>query len=121
LLKRIQSFFGVGNITINKKNGQAIYSVKSVNDINRVIIPHFDKYLLITKKRADYLLFKKVVELITQKLHLEEEGLIKILGIKASLNKGLTPELIKAFSTRKMDITPTTRPIINLPKILDIN
>ena len=36
----------MGNITTNKKNGQVIYSVKSIVDINS-IIPHLEKYPLL--------------------------------------------------------------------------
>lgn len=116
LLKNIQSFFGVGNIVLNK-NKQVIYSVKSVSDINSHIIPHFDKYPLITQKRADYLLFRQIVNLITRKEHLELDGLKKILELKSSLNKGLSSDLIKAFPNIKSAI----RPIVKLPVTLDIN
>jgi len=34
----------VGNITSRNKNGQVVYSVKSIVDINSIIIPHFYKY-----------------------------------------------------------------------------
>jgi hypothetical protein len=43
---------------------------------------------LITKKRADYLLFKQVLELIKTKEHLTQEGLEKLVAIKASINIG---------------------------------
>jgi LAGLIDADG endonuclease/LAGLIDADG DNA endonuclease family len=87
-LSKIQSFFGVGTIITNKKNGQVTYSVKSVEDINSVIIPHFNKYSLLTKKQADFILFKKIVEIMNKKQHLNKEGLIKILELRASL-KGI--------------------------------
>jgi hypothetical protein len=48
LLNRIKSFFGAGNIRINKINSSAIYSVESFKDLTNVIIPHFLKYPLIT-------------------------------------------------------------------------
>lgn len=117
LLSKIQSFFGIGSITTNKKNGQVIYSVKSIEGINSIIIPHFDKYTLLTKKQADFVLFKKIVELIIHKHHLKEEGLRKILELKASLNKGLSPELEKAFP----NIKPVHRPLVQLPVNLDTN
>lgn len=67
MLKQIQLFFGIGNISINKINGSANYQVQSYKDITNVIIPHFDKYPLITKKQADFLLFKSVIELMNKK------------------------------------------------------
>ena len=41
LLTKIQYFFGVGTITTNKKNGQVIYSVKSIADISSIIARFF--------------------------------------------------------------------------------
>lgn len=49
LLEKIQSYFGVGNIHIGNNNVVSYY-VSNVQDLTTVIIPHFDKYPLITKK-----------------------------------------------------------------------
>ena len=49
LLVKIQTFFGVGKITIGNNN-TVHYHVSSILDLTNVIIPHFDKYPLITKK-----------------------------------------------------------------------
>jgi hypothetical protein len=61
------------------------------------IIPHFDKYPLKTQKLADYLLFREVVMMMKRGEHLTVEGLKKIINIRATLNKGLTPALKEAF------------------------
>ena len=51
-----------------------------------MIIDHFDKYPLITQKRADFILFKSIVEMLNRKEHLTEEGLrsfaVKLLVLK---------------------------------------
>jgi hypothetical protein len=80
----------------------------------KVVLPHFDKYPLITKKLADYLLFRSVVELMEGKEHLTMEGLQKIASIKASLNNGLTDELKAAFPV----LNPVARPLVEIPEIL---
>ena len=69
------------------------------------------------EKQAEFLLLKKIVELVIQKHHLREECLIKILEFKASLNKGLSPDLEKVFP----DVIPVARPIVQLPVNLDTN
>lgn len=71
-----------------------------------VIIAHFDKYPLITHKYSDFELFKLVVYSMKQGEHLTMEGLKKIIGIKASINRGLSNELNKTFP----DIIPVERP-----------
>jgi hypothetical protein len=81
--------------------------------LTNVIIPHFDKYPLLTQKRADFLLFKSIVELINKKEHLNMEGLRKILSIKASINRGLSLELTQSFP----NIIPVYRPVVEAREI----
>ena len=45
------------------------FRVSTLNDIANVIIPHFDKYPLLTKKQADYILFKEIILLLLNKEH----------------------------------------------------
>ena len=76
----------------------------------------FDRYPLITKKRADYELWRQVVELVKNKKHLTSEGLQKkIVAIKSSLNNGLSDTLKAAFPT----VVPFNKPIVTLQKISD--
>ena len=75
------------------------------------------KYPLLTQKKADFLLFKSIVELIINKDHLTIEGLNKIINIKAAINKGLSKELIEFFP----NIIPVNRPIIVTSDIPDPN
>ena len=57
LLEQVQSHFAAG--TINKCETQSTrYRVSKIGDLAK-IIAHFDKFSLITKKRADYELWKK--------------------------------------------------------------
>jgi len=65
------------------------------------------------------LLFKKAFELIQGKQHLTKEGLKKLVSIRAVLNKGLSDDLIIAFS--KMDVIPVTRPEVKLSHIINPN
>jgi hypothetical protein len=114
LLREIQLFFGVGQIYVY--GSMAYYKVTSIKDL-AVIIYHFDKYSLITQKRADYLLFKFIVELCTQKEHLTRDGLHKIVSIRATMNKGLSNELKAGFS----NVIPVPRPIFAEQQIKDPN
>ena len=115
ILYSIKKYFRVGNV-FSRKDDTCVYLVQSVKDL-AVIIDHFDKYPLITQKQADYLLFKMAVSLINNKEHLKEEGLRKILAIKASLNRGLPLNIKAAFS----DTIPYPRPSVLDFKIKDPN
>jgi hypothetical protein len=117
LLSNIQSFFsGVGVITKKSTVKAAIYSVQSLKEITEVIVPHFDKYPLLTKKKADFILFKQVIELMNNGEHLTVEGLVKIVNIKATMNKGLSEQLKKQF----IDVVPVQKPIIEI-NITDVS
>ena len=89
LLKKIQSYFGVGYLSKPASN-MIQYRVQAVKDL-KVIFQHFDKYPLISQKQGDYLLFKNVLDLIENKEHLTMEA------VKASMNNGLSDVLKVAF------------------------
>ena len=94
LLEKIQaSLGGVGSITT--RDNQVSFKI-FYKDL-AVLIDHFDNYPLITKKRADFELFKKVLELMNRQEHLTPEGLIKIVSLKASMNRGLSEDLQTTF------------------------
>jgi hypothetical protein len=105
LLEVIKKFFGVGSV-ITRKNGKVTYSVQSFSDLTHVIIPHFQTYPLLTKKRADFILFTRAVRLLSNNAQSTREGLKLIVNIRASMNKGLSDELKKSFP----DYIPVDRP-----------
>jgi len=111
LLELIQSSWSVGKIYIQSKC-MLHYRIQSIKEL-QVIIDHFDKYPLITQKLSDYILFKQAVELIKNKEHLTEEGLHKIVAIKASMNLGLSESLKADFP----DVKPVPRPVVLNQKI----
>lgn len=92
-----------------------VLGVQSIKDLTNVIILHFDKYPLVGDKQADFLLFKSIVELMAQKKHLTIKGLHEIVSIRASMNRGLSDELVKAFP----DITPVERPKLEVSETID--
>lgn len=117
LLKRIRAALGgVGEVYDSGSKG-VLYIVRSPLDLASAIIPHFEKYPLITKKREDFELFKQVVHIINNKEHLTHEGFERVLSIKASMRNGLTEILAETFP----NTVPVATPIIETPKSLDPN
>jgi hypothetical protein len=115
LLKKIKNFFKVGNIYSKGKNAIQ-YKVESIRDFS-VIINHFDKYCLMTKKQSDFRLFKSGYDLIRNQRHLDKEGLIQLVSNKAVLNNGLPDSLKAAFPV----LIPISKPEVKLGKIKDPN
>ena len=98
LILAIQNYFGgIGYISKPNKASTVEFRVSTLKDLVGVIIPHFDKYPLISNKSIDYLLFKQIVLLMLNEGHHTLEGIEKIVNIRASLNTGLTDGLKEAF------------------------
>jgi len=114
LLKLIQAYFDRIGIIVTNSNDMCAFRVSSPKQILNKIIPHFDKYFLITEKQADYILFKKIVMLMEQGEHLKLEGLQAIINIRASLNLGLS-EVFKAAFPKTI---PVVRPLVPKAEII---
>lgn len=114
-MEDLKSFFGgIGKVSVFKDSAR--FRVTSVQDLTKVIIPFLDNYSLITKKRADFELLKKTVDMLNCKEHRTIEGLHKIVAIKASINNGLSPQLTSVFS----NIPKVSRPSVQ-SQIIDPN
>lgn len=94
----------------------ALYQVNSLKDLVNVIIPHFELYPLLTKKKADFWLFKLAIELIKEKQHRNIEGIHKLLNIKASLNRGLLNDELTSFFN---NVVPQERIEVPLPEMIN--
>ena len=116
ILRKIKkSLGGVGTITSKGHSGVHL-RVTDLKGIDK-LIKHFDKFPLITQKRADAELFKKVYQFMENKEHLTREGLRKIVALKDKSNHGLSDKLKKAFP----DFVPVSRPIVMNQIIEDPN
>ena len=109
LLVQIKVFFKTGKIYTSKR-GIVYYTVGSTKDIIKYILPHFDKYPLISFKLKDYLVFRQIVLLMEKGEHNSLPGLLKIFSLRAILNKGL-PDIIK---TEYPDIIPANVPEVKI-------
>lgn len=106
ILESLRRYFG-GRGNIYEGKDSVTYSVSSLKDLTW-IIDHFDKYPLITQKKADFILFKQVVDLINRKEHLRPSGLQQIVNIRASINWGLSDILKTSFP----NVIPVNRPLV---------
>lgn len=105
ILHYIKKELGVGSIT--KDGLKAQYFIRDRKSIEKVIIPIFDKYPLLTKKHFDYIKLKKALSILndvnlTNKI--KNEKLINLKDSKVNINyvspawKGITLPLIKPFT-----------------------
>jgi LAGLIDADG endonuclease/NADH dehydrogenase len=112
LLYRIKEYFGgVGNISFDKNSAK--YVIRKLSDIVDILIPHFEAYPLLTKKFADFELFRQIILIIKNESSLSEQGFIKILNLRYSLNNGISEELKELYP----DLVPVMRPEVPERKI----
>jgi hypothetical protein len=106
-LEQIQNYFGVGSIS---KQGESTYQyrIQSIKDMAS-IIKHFDNYPLLSEKQIDYELIKKAFNIIYNKEHLTQNGLNKVIALKACLKRGISSNISLAFS----DVILIDRPRVN--------
>jgi hypothetical protein len=69
VLKKRKGFFNVGSVIVRIRDGKStgIYTVQSLQGLAHYIIPHFNKYPLLSQKKPDFLLFSRVVNFIIKK------------------------------------------------------
>jgi lysophospholipase L1-like esterase len=87
ILYDLERYYECGNVQIdNRKENAFKFNVNKLDDIINKIIPHFDKYPLLTSKNLDYLDFRKVAYMMKDGLHLNEKGMMEIMSIKDNMN-----------------------------------
>ena len=109
LLNLLQETMGnVGNIYYNPQDDTYKYKVSNIEELNNFVIPHFQKYPLLSQKRVDFELFVKITQIINLKEHLTLKGLQELVNLKASLNLGLSRKFLDTFK-----VAPVERPKFN--------
>ena len=86
LLQQIQKFFDCGNIRFSKQDQIYKYEVRNINELRKKIIPHFEKFPLMTIKRNDFQIFKQICEKVAQMKHLNSRYLKEIIRLAFKMN-----------------------------------
>lgn len=115
ILYMMKTFFNTGSIIERVRKGKptSIYSVQSVKTLYENIIPHFNKYPLLTQKKIDFLLFSDAVEIMYNTKILEISHINKILSYKSCMgkDKGLSSTLSDLFpNVNKLERSSITLP-----------
>lgn len=97
LLYALKDFFGVGVVRVNHDDRYEL-RIRSLQHLNEKVIPHFDKYTLLTQKKFDFIKFKQIIHLMNQNKHLTVDGLKKIIEIAEKMNR---QEKIKAIKIKE--------------------
>lgn len=86
LLQSVQKFFGCGGIRYSRADRTYKYEVRSIQDLMRKIIPHFERYPLQGAKREDFERFVNICKKVHANLHLNREHLREIIDLAYAMN-----------------------------------
>ena len=105
-LEIFKEYFGVGSIYINKRydnHNEHLYRycVRTINEIDSVIIPFFKQHPLQTAKRNDFEVFEKIVAMLRQRKHQTEEGLKEIALMIQLMNRKKASRYLESLETKR--------------------
>lgn len=86
LLKALKAFFGCGAIRYSRSDHTYKYEVRSVADLARKILPHFERYPLAGGKGEDFRKFAEIVRLVRANHHLNAHYLRHIIEMAYTMN-----------------------------------
>ena len=86
VLHLMQKHFGCGFMRRDYKDKTLKYEVRSLQDLIDAVIPHFEKYPLLSAKQNDFLNFREICLLMQNGEHLTLKGLRKITALAFKMN-----------------------------------
>lgn len=86
ILEELRSYFDCGGIRFDSHDQTYKYEVRSLDDLKKKILPHFDKYPLRTSKKNDFEIFKEICRAMKANLHLSAEGIKEIIASAYTMN-----------------------------------
>jgi hypothetical protein len=87
LLKILEFFNSKANLYSYGAHTSVELKISAKSDFNTFLIPHFNKYPLSGVKLYNYIIWREMVELITNKAHLTPNGIAKLRELQSTLNK----------------------------------
>ena len=105
-----KDYFKCGRIFINKRHdnhNENIYRfcIRSISELNIIVIPFFEKYHLKTAKLNDYLIFKKIVLMMSKQKHLKKNGIDRIASLIENMNRKKKSRFLKSSETKRQTLS----------------
>jgi hypothetical protein len=105
-LEIFKNYFQCGRIFVNKrhdnhKENLYRFCIRSIGDIEKKIIPFFQKNQLKTYKQKDFIIFCKIMGLINQKKHLNSKGISAIAKLIEQMNRKKKSRFLESSETKR--------------------
>ena len=106
VLETIKDHFGCGKIYINKRYDNHReqlyrYCVRTIADLDSVIIPFFAQHQLLTAKQSDFKHFVTIVDMLKKRHHLSEGGLREIALQVQKMNRKKASTYLESLETKR--------------------
>ena len=86
VLDLIQSHFGCGSIRPDRSDNTVKWEVRKLAHLRERVIPHFERYPLLSGKYEDFRRFATVCELMAHGQHRTVPGMVRIVNLAAGMN-----------------------------------
>ena len=106
VLEMIKNHFGCGRLFINKRYDNHRehlyrYCVRSLKDLEQIIIPFFKRNILKTSKNNDFRIFSEIVKMMSKGIHLDKRGMEKIARLIEQMNRKKKSRFLKSSETTR--------------------
>ena len=75
------------------------YFIRSIHDLDKKIIPFFERNRLRTYKYKDFQVFRKIIKLMIAGRHKSEKGLNKVRSLIQTMNRRKYMKVLKSSET----------------------
>jgi hypothetical protein len=86
VLHAIRTYFGCGSIRPDRSDRTLKWETRRLEDLLERVIPHFDRYPLLSGKRYDFDRFASVCRLMAAGAHRRRDGLVEIVELVQEMN-----------------------------------
>ena len=93
VLHEIMGYFGCGTIRRDSSDLTVKWEVRSLRQLTDAVIPHFERWPLLSAKQTDVERFIAVCDRMVRREHLQPGGLIEIVA----LTRGMNPSGTRRF------------------------
>ena|SRR3972149_3575336 len=90
VLEMLKNHFGCGSIRPDRSDRTLKYEVRSIRDLVEKVIPHFERFPLLSGKRRDFDNFAQICRLMLNRQHLSRGGFNQIVHLAFEMNSSGT-------------------------------
>ena len=86
VLEMLQQYFGCGTIRPDRSDKTLKFEIRSLDELVKRVIPHFEEFPMISSKQRDFELFAEVCRMMYQDEHHDVDGFNQIIELVFKMN-----------------------------------